>query len=79
MRALLILLFLIACDPEPEPTPVAPPPVPEVEVMEPEPDDEGEEAVTPVYDDAALDEMEERDLEAACFEGSTAACDRLGH
>lgn len=33
----------------------------------------------PALDDGELDAMDEPALEAACFNGSTAACDRLGH
>ena len=79
MRCLAILL-LLACDPEPAPEdPIVETP-PTVEVLdEPELDEPEEENEAPVYDEAALDAMEERDLEAACFAGSTPACDRLGH
>ncbi len=81
MRFLALLpLLLLACDPEPAPEePVAETP-PAVEVPdEPAVVEIEEEDEAPAYDDAALDAMEERDLEAACFAGSTAACDRLGH
>ena len=31
------------------------------------------------YDERSLDAMDHAALEAACMQGSTAACDRLGH
>lgn len=61
--------------PEPAPPP-APAPVaePEAEVDDPQP-----EPPPRALSDAELDAMEDSELQAACFAGSTAACDRLGH
>ena len=84
-RALMLCLglswgSLLGCGtraaPAPEP---APPPAP---VAEPEPevvDDPQPEPPPRTLSDAELDAMEGSELEAACFAGSTAACDRLGH
>ncbi|MDQ3037718.1 MAG: hypothetical protein M3Y87_35320 [Myxococcota bacterium] len=41
--------------------------------------DEEEMPAPPSLDDAQLDAMDRPDLEAACYAGSSAACDRLGH
>ncbi len=50
----------------------------ENEVEEDEESAEDEDPSTPL-DEATLDEMEDSELEAACFQGQRAACDRLGH
>lgn len=90
---LLVILFLVApaaCGSEaPEGSPISEPVVaPTVEAPTPEavaeddfPDDpqleEGDMVPTPTA--AELESMGRPELEAACFAGSTAACDRLGH
>lgn len=78
MRTLLVALALLGCsDPPTPPAPEAPvesvldePPVIEDHPPAPEP---------PALGDEDLDAMDEPALEAACFAGSSAACDRLGH
>ena len=59
----------------PAPPPGVPDPDPDPLLEEPE--DEGQRP--PALGEAQLDAMEQPELEAACFAGSTAACDRLGH
>lgn len=85
VRSALLLalsLPLAACD-EPPPAEATPPPqvapAPEPTPTEEEPPDEPDTLVAPSYSEAELDAMEPPALEAACFQGSTAACDRLGH
>ena len=48
---------------------------------EPAEADEADEAdeVEPAMELGDLDAMDRRELEGACFRGSQAACDRLGH
>jgi len=84
---LLLLMLAFACTEEPA-TPETPAPEPEVTaeiVPEEESDDElldeteSEEGPSHAYDEAELDRMSEEELEAACFQGAHAACDRLGH
>lgn len=80
MRRLALALVLVGCG-----TRSAPPPEPAREPAtaretEAEAETETEPAGRPPsYGDAELDAMEEPELQAACFAGSTAACDRLGH
>ncbi|MAQ18874.1 MAG: hypothetical protein CMN30_29265 [Sandaracinus sp.] len=77
-----LFVLALACGPDPDPAPSPDPrPEPAAEV-EPDPllEEDGEELEPAApLDEAALDAMEEPELEAACFQGSTAACDRLGH
>lgn len=72
---------LLGCGAD-EPAP-EPPPEPEVEEPEQEPEPELEEEeldeTPPSFTRAELDAMEPAELEQACFYGSQAACDRLGH
>lgn len=78
---LALSLPLAACDEPPPAEPTPPPqvaPAPEPAPAE-EPPDEPDTLVAPSYSEAELDAMEPPALEAACFQGSTAACDRLGH
>lgn len=69
-----------AASPEPTEAPAGDVDTPEEQG---EPDDEealsDEEALPQAYGEAELDAMSEDELEAACFQGSHAACDRLGH
>lgn len=41
--------------------------------------DTSDQVIAPSFSEADLDAMDTPALEAACFEGATAACDRLGH
>ena len=59
------------------PTQPAPPPVENVRA-EPEPEPEPEPELEPLPDDLP-EPTEEEQLEADCFAGDQAACDRLGH
>ncbi len=87
-RALVLLAFaLCACNetrsPEAPATAHAAPTTPPAPVGQPEPEparDPAPEGDEP-EDEAPLDveRMNEDELETACFEGSQAACDRLGH
>ena len=82
MRAALVLALLLSCGPSEEEAPAAEAPA-EAEA-EPELDEEPliepeEEEPLPALGERELDEMDQPALEAACFGGSTAACDRLGH
>ncbi|MCB9601772.1 MAG: hypothetical protein H6724_19220 [Sandaracinus sp.] len=82
MRFFALALFLLtACDEAPAPSaPPAPAPAPEAPAVEEEaPPPVEDEVVAPSYSEAELDAMEAPELESACFQGSTAACDRLGH
>ena len=84
MRSLLALplLLALACGEERPPTP----PAPEAPAAEPTDEDEAlldeellEDDAPPSLGESELDAMSEPELEAACFQGSTGACDRLGH
>ena len=69
------MMMLAGCsDPSPAeiPAPVQPTAVTPRELVEPP-------AEPPPLTDRDLDAMDEPALEAACFNGSSAACDRLGH
>ena len=83
MRAALALaLLLAACGPKEEEAPAAPAEPAEVEpeaAEEPAFDEPEEDEPLPALGERELDEMDQPALEAACFGGSTAACDRLGH
>jgi len=84
MRAALALaLVLAACGPKEEEAPAAPAEPAEVEpeaaAEEPAFDEPEEDEPLPALGERELDEMDQPALEAACFGGSTAACDRLGH
>lgn len=86
----LLTLLALACGPSSSPSPAEPAPAP-VEPSteaaapseaEPDVETEPEDALPdapPSFDEATLDDMDERALEAACMQGSTTACDRLGH
>ena len=79
----LLLLGALACGAEeaatPEPTPEPVQEEPEVEEEE-ELDEEDElDEAPPSFTTSELDAMERPELEQACFAGSQAACDRLGH
>jgi hypothetical protein len=80
LGALLLTLMLAGCsDPAPAvETPVIDPPEPAAPPVEPPPV-ESSPVEPPSVTDADLDAMDEPALEAACFAGSSAACDRLGH
>ena len=70
----------VSIETEPNPTPnPTPTPVPANAERTEEPFDEPEPEAPANPTNAELDQMEERELEAACFDGSHAACDRLGH
>ena len=79
----LLLLGALACGAE-EAQP-APEPVEEPEMLEPDElevedeEDEEDEVSPPSFTAAELEGMERPELEQACFDGSQAACDRLGH
>lgn len=78
----LLLLGALACGAEEAAEPAATPTP--VEQPEPEPEEEEEieeeeEATPPSFTRAELDAMERPELEQACFAGSQAACDRMGH
>ena len=84
--AFALALFLTACGPKEEasPSPPARPAEAEPEAAAEEPnfdeaEEEAEEAPLPALGERELDAMDAPALEAACFGGSTAACDRLGH
>jgi len=83
MRAAIVVLLLsLACGPSEEEAPAEAPAEtaePEPAVEEPMIDEPEEEEPLPALGERELDEMDQPDLEAACFGGSTAACDRLGH
>lgn len=78
---LLLMAALVGCGAE-EPAMPEPPP-PEIEApepeLEPELEDEELDETPPSFTTAELDAMERPQLEEACFAGSQAACDRLGH
>ncbi|MBO6939944.1 MAG: hypothetical protein JJ863_33545 [Deltaproteobacteria bacterium] len=84
MRALALLLLLaLACGPSEEEAPAAAEPQ-EAEPAEPEEaeplaEEPEEDEPLPALGEQELDDMDQPALEAACFQGSTAACDRLGH
>ncbi len=78
----VVIGALLGCGGEPEEAaPVEPPteapaePEELEEVEEPEEEDE----TPPSFTRAELDAMERPQLEEACYAGSQAACDRLGH
>ena len=79
--AALVLSAGVACD-EPPPTaaPSAPPDQPSQPQRADEPADEIEDEAPPAAEAPLdVDSLDQPALEAACFEGSQAACDRLGH
>jgi hypothetical protein len=77
---LALTISVAACDDPPAPAPSPPPVVePAPAPEETAPPEEPEAIVAPSYSEAELDAMDPAALEAACFQGSTAACDRLGH
>lgn len=79
---LALTISVAACDDPPAPAPSPPPPVVEpapTPAPEETPPEDPETIVAPSYSEAELDAMDPAALEAACFQGSTAACDRLGH
>jgi hypothetical protein len=80
MRTLLLAIALASCGPRAEPAPAAraaPTPRRAESATAEEPDEPV--AAPPTYFDPELDRMTRDELEAACYQGSTAACDRLGH
>jgi hypothetical protein len=81
--ALTFALLLLACGPSEQEAAPATEPAPAAEpeaAPEPEPLAEPEEEQPqPALGEAELDAMDRPALEAACFGGSNAACDRLGH
>jgi len=84
MRALVLLAssLVFACgeDPAPEAPPEETPAVAEEqEVAEVEEETDDLEEEVPSLGETDLDAMERGELEAACFQGSQSACDRLGH
>lgn len=86
MRGWLMVLVwsLSACGdtaPAEAPAPVEPVPSAPTPPAEAPPEDESgdEEELLPSYSEAELDAMDTPALETACYEGVTAACDRLGH
>jgi len=81
--ALALALVLSACGPEQEEAPAVEA-APAEAATEPAEEDElfdepEEEEPLPALGERELDAMDQPALEAACFGGSTAACDRLGH
>jgi hypothetical protein len=78
---LALTISVAACDDPPAPAPSPPPVVEPAPTPAPEetPPEDPETIVAPSYSEAELDAMDPAALEAACFQGSTAACDRLGH
>lgn len=61
-------------------TPEPPPPrEPSIEPIEEEDDESVDEEVPEEEAPLDVDAMSEDELESACFQGSQAACDRLGH
>jgi hypothetical protein len=78
---LALTIPLAACDDPPAaaPSPPVVEPAPTPAPEETPPPEEPETIVAPSYSEAELDAMDPAALEAACFQGSTAACDRLGH
>ena len=89
-RHALCVAVLVGCGPDSPPArsapPPAAPPVPEgaasdADDAEGDAPAEGRDDVEepPAYGEGTLDEMDQAALEAACMQGSTAACDRLGH
>ena len=80
IAALTAISLWSACDEETPPEPPATTvEAPEVIEEEPEVPEPPEEADPPSFTERQLDEMERPQLEAACYAGSQAACDRLGH
>jgi hypothetical protein len=87
MRPSLVLFGLalgaLGCDDPPAATEV--PTAPATPIVAPEDDEPAddealpEEVVAPSFSEAELDAMDQAALESACFQGATAACDRLGH
>lgn len=83
-RTVLAMVMLAACsDPSATeiPSPVQPTTVDsQEELVEPPAEAAAEPTVEPPQlTDRDLDAMDAPALEAACFNGSSAACDRLGH
>lgn len=82
MRALFVIAMLLAgCSERSSPPPAPAPrlveePVVEEPVEEPIPEEQQE---PPALTDEELEQMDQPALEAACYAGSSAACDRLGH
>jgi hypothetical protein len=81
--AIAMVLVLAGCgggstgSPAPEERTVAPSGPPEDSADEPPAMDD--DPPPAAIDGAELDAMERSELEAACYAGSSAACDRLGH
>lgn len=82
----VVIAALLGCGGEPEEAaPVEPPtettaePETEIEEEEEEEELEEEDDTPPSFTRAELDAMERPQLEEACYAGSQAACDRLGH
>ena len=79
MTRWILALALVGCA---DSSPPVEPPAPvatSAEVAEEEPDEFEEDEPEPSLSGADLDEMDRPALEAACFAGQSAACDRLGH
>lgn len=77
-RSLVTILILAGCSDPSAPT-ADPAPVQPTVVSPEEPPIEPASVEPPALTDRDLDAMDEPALEAACFAGSSAACDRLGH
>lgn len=79
----LMVAVITACGPRAEePAPPARDPSAvraEEPADEPLLDDEEETSQPPSLSDEELDAMDRPELESACYAGSSAACDRLGH
>ncbi len=82
-RVLPLLLVSLACGSAESEAPPASPEVTEHSVPEPAAEEiveeEEEEQGPPSLGGADLDAMDRGELEAACYQGSNSACDRLGH
>ncbi len=80
----VVIAALLGCGGEPEEAaPVEPPTETpaeaETEIEDEEEELEEEDDTPPSFTRAELDAMERPQLEEACYAGSQAACDRLGH